>query len=242
MSFDFNTIPVMLGNALHPIAQLFTDSAGFYREHVAGTVEAIGRGEAGAIIGAALVLLVIAAVLVIAGRKEPHRRFLVALKRKPQNIPLAILAIAFVVYSFNLTHISNTTTLVQGPNMGLTGFVTMLGSILMLVCCLNAYPYRKKIKKPMMILMFIMIAVIMFCDCHYYNCIVSALTREEGAIAATADVTAAKNVVCVHFLILLIGAAAAAFLPLYAKLIRRIRTSIDVEGNEDMAAIDIAGE
>ena len=31
-------------------------------------------------------------------------------------------------------------------------------------------------------------------------------------------------------------------LPLYSKLIRKIKTSVEVEGNGEMAAIDISGE
>ena len=57
-----------------------------------------------------------------------------------------------------------------------------------------------------------------------------------------AYVLTARNVVKFHALMVLFGAILAATLPLYAKLIRKIKTSIDVEGNENMAAIDISGE
>ena len=46
------------------------------------------------------------------------RKFVVGLKRSPQTIPLVVLVIAFLVYSMNLTHISDTTAKIQGPGMG----------------------------------------------------------------------------------------------------------------------------
>ena len=58
--------------------------------------------------------------------KEGVRKFFVTLKRNPQYIPLAALLVSFLVYSLNLTVISNTTNKLLGQNMGLCSFVTML--------------------------------------------------------------------------------------------------------------------
>ena len=60
------------------------------------------------------------------------RKFIVSLKRRPQNIPFLIYIIAFCVYSLNLTNISHTTARILGKNMGLYGFITMLFSILLI--------------------------------------------------------------------------------------------------------------
>ena len=239
---DFNWIPTMLKSAVRPVWWLFARPSRFYRTYVAGTVDALRAGDVGTIIGVALAAIAIIAILLIFGLKEPHRRFFVALKRKPQNIPLVILAIAFVVYSFNLSDIAYTTSRINGPGMGLVGFATMLCSTMILVCCLNAFPYRKKVKVPMLVLLLVLICVVMYCDCFYYGAITDALTRETNRFAAEAKFLAARDVVCTHFFILCLGVLAVALLPVYTPLIRRIRTSIDVEGNEDMAAIDIAGE
>ena len=76
------------------------------------------------------------------GFHEFLRKRIVSLKRKPQSIALVVFAIAFLYYSLNLTHISDTTAKIQGANMGLCGFATMLFSILSMVCFLNAF--RKK--------------------------------------------------------------------------------------------------
>lgn len=64
------------------------------------------------------------------GLKEIWRKFLVALKRRPSMIPLAVIVAAFLVYSLNLMYVSDTTSLIQGANMGLAGFATMLFSML----------------------------------------------------------------------------------------------------------------
>ena len=53
--------------------------------------------------------------------KEFFRKLLVALKRRPQIIPMIALGISFLVYSLNLMNISDTTAKIQGPGMGLAG-------------------------------------------------------------------------------------------------------------------------
>ena len=45
-----------------------------------------------------------------------------------------------------------------------------------------------------------------------------------------------------HMIILAIGAALVLLRPVYAKWIRSIKTSVEVEDNSGMAAIDISGE
>ena len=42
--------------------------------------------------------------------------------------------------------------------------------------------------------------------------------------------------------LLIVGAALTALLPVYAPLIKKIDTNINVEGNMDMKAIDLSGE
>ena len=76
------------------------------------------------------------------GIREFWRKRLVSLKRKPSNIALFVMGIAFIYYTFNLTQISNTTALINGPHMGLTEFITILLSTLSLVCFLNSFPHR----------------------------------------------------------------------------------------------------
>ena len=179
------------------------------------------------------------------GFSEFIRKRIVALKRKPQTIALIAYGLAFLYYSLNLTKISDTTAYINLPGMGLAGFATMLFSILMLVCFINAFPHRKKVNLPMLVLMFVLVVIIAFADRFYQGRITEALTREVNPITVSADksyITAAQGMLTVHQIILIIGSALVVTLPLYSKFIRGINTNVDVEENGDMGAIDISGE
>lgn len=174
-------------------------------------------------------------------KNETLRKFIVSLKRKPQNIAMVALVISFLVYSLNLTSISNTTAKIQGTGMGFTGFCTMLFSILSFVCFLNAFPYRKKVNVPMLVLMFVMFAIVVGCDWYYLGAITRALTRAESPIRA-ADfpyVATAQRTLTAHMLLLGVTTALVITLPYYKKALRRIKTSIEVEDNGQLDAIEI---
>ncbi len=172
------------------------------------------------------------------------RKFFVALKRKPQTIPLVAVGFSFIWYSFNLTVISFTTTRLQGNNMGLTGFAIMLLSTLAIVCCMNAFPYRKKVNVPMLVLLFVMLGIVLVCDIHYLNCIADKLNGGAVSISAESlpEVIQAQSVMRTHIVLLVVSAVLTATLPLYRKLIRKINTSVEVAENAEMEAIDISGE
>lgn len=177
--------------------------------------------------------------------KERWRKFLVALKRRPQRIPLVMLCITFLYYALNMTTFSNTTAKIQGSGMGLCGFCVMLFSMLSFMCCMNAFPYRKKVNKPMLILLLVMFAIIAAADVIYMNAIVSAVNRADNPIVvteATAYIAYAHSYCRVHLVLLAITAALVLLLPVYSKWIRKIKTSIEVEDNGSMEAIDISGE
>lgn len=179
------------------------------------------------------------------GFKEFVRKRIVALKRKPQTIALIAFALAFLYYSLNLTKISDTTAYINLPGMGLAGFATMLFSILMLVCFMNAFPHRKKVNVPMLVLMLLMVGVVIFCGVFYQGRITEALTREVNPITLSDDkryIAAARHMLSVHRVILIVGVALVALLPVYAKALRRINTNVEVADNGGMDAIDLSGE
>lgn len=179
------------------------------------------------------------------GLKEVWRKFMVALKRRPQMIPLAVLAAGFLFYSLNLMYISDTTARIQGPGMGLAGFAAMLFSMLSFMCFLNAFPYRKKPHMPMVILMFVLLAIVIGSDAYYISAIWSAITRPDNPIKVTADtayIAYAEYYLRIHIGILAVGVVLTLLLPVYSKWLRKIKTSIEVEDNGTMAAIDISGE
>ncbi len=174
--------------------------------------------------------------------KESFRKFLVSIKRNPQAIPLVMLLVSFLVYSLNLTDMSDTTAKIQGAGMGLCQFTIMLLSLLSMVCMLNAFPKRKKPNIPMIVLMFVMFGVIIYCDIHYTNAIVAAVYRPENPIKLDASnpyILEAYNMLQVFVVLIGITAGLVALLPVYSKLLKKINTSVAVEDNGDMAEIEI---
>lgn len=177
--------------------------------------------------------------------KESCRKTIVSLKHRPHMIPLVMLVITFLFYSLHLTTISNTTAKIQGANMGLCGFAVMLFSMLSMVCFGNAFPHRKPVNKPMLVLMFVMFAIIIFADVTYINAITAAVFREENPIAVTEStsyIAYAQYYLQVHIILLGISIALIVLLPVYSKWIRKIPTNIEVEDSGSMEAIDISGE
>lgn len=177
--------------------------------------------------------------------KESIRKFIVSMKHRPHNIPLVMLVVTFLYYSLNLTTVSDTTAKIQGPNMGLCGFVVMLFSMLSMVCFNNAFPRRKPVNKPMLILMFAMFAAILGCDMLYRNAIYTAVSRPVNPITITEStryIAQAYNNLQVHMILMCISIALIVLLPVYSKLIRKINTSIEVAEGEQMGELDIAGE
>lgn len=174
--------------------------------------------------------------------KESFRKFLVALKRNPQSIPFVMLLLSFLVYSLNLTDMSDSTAKIQGAGMGLAQFCIMLFSLLSLVCMLNAFPRRKKANIPMVVLMFLMFAIIIYCDVHYMNAIYAALNRTESPILlndTTAYIAGAYNMLNSHIVMMVITAILVVLLPVYSKLLKKINTSVAVEDNGSMTEIEI---
>ena len=177
------------------------------------------------------------------GIKEFFRKSMVSLKRSPQNIPLLALVIAFFVYSLNLSSIANTTARINSPNMGQCEFAAMLFSILAFVVFLRTFPRRQKANKVMLGLLFVMLALLVLVDSVYISRIIDATTRAENTIVideASSYIATAQTVVSTHVIFIVATAVLLIFLPLYSKAIRKINTSIDVEGNENMASIDIS--
>ena len=177
-------------------------------------------------------------------KNETLRKFIVSLKRKPQNIPMVALVVSFLVYSLNLTSISNTTAKIQGTGMGLAGFCTMLFSILSFVCFLNAFPYRKKVNVPMLVLMFLMFGIVVGCDWYYLGTIGRAITRAESPISPVdfPYVATAQGVLRSHMVLVGITTVLIVTLPVYRKALRKIKTSVEVEDNGKLDAIDITEE
>lgn len=208
----------------------------------------LGVGPAYYYVISAVLLLLCAIVFAVPHpqARETKRKILVALKRKPQNIPLVVITCCFMWYSFNLSLISFTTTKVQA-NTGLMSFVIMLMSILAIVCCMRAFPYRKKTVVSMLILTFVLLAIIFASDIMYLSTMADKINTEIITVSTIGekdfgDVLKTRAILTSHSVMLAIAALLTGTLPVYRKWIRKIDTSIEVEENTEMAEIDISGE
>jgi len=176
------------------------------------------------------------------GFHEFIRKSIVSLKRSPQTIPMVFLAIAFLIYSLNLTHISDSTAKIQGQGMGFSGFVTMLFSLLSFVCFLNSFPRRKKPNILMLVLFFLMLGCIIYCDIYYGQCITRAITREDHPIpldSSTAYISSASAMLKVHIVFVAISGVLTLLVPVFGKLLRKINTSLVIEDAGQMEAIEL---
>ena len=175
--------------------------------------------------------------------KNVLRKLLVSLKRKPALVAMCVLLVAFIVYTFSLTNVSHTTSRINKPNMGLAEFASMLLSVLSMVCFMNAYPRRKKPNYIMLGLSLAMLLIIFLCDGMYIGKIGEALNDPKSQLDTAKEtyILATRAMLNVHRIILVVGAALAVLVPWYGKLLRKINTNVNIEGNSDMAAIEIEG-
>lgn len=176
--------------------------------------------------------------------KEAVRRIFVFLKKKPDIIPILALTVSFLIYSLNLTSVSNTTAKIYGAHMGLCSFVTMLFMILSFVCMLGAYPKRQKPKWIMIALATVMYLAVIGADILYYIRIETALTRAENPIKLTEStmyIWEAQNLMVTHIISLVVVIACMYLEPVFAKLFKKINTSVEIESN-DVAEIELSEE
>ncbi|MBQ5554558.1 MAG: hypothetical protein IIT44_02125 [Erysipelotrichaceae bacterium] len=168
------------------------------------------------------------------GFKESWRKFIVSLKKRPHNIPLCMMVIAFIVYSFNLTKISNTTAVVNQTYMGLCEFVIMLFSVLAFVCFLNAYPKRQKPIVPMVILLYVLEIIILIADIVYISKINAGLQTIQ-INASRQFIPQAKSMLTVHIVLVVISIILITLIPVIGKALNKIDTSVTLAGNDDVA-------
>ena len=171
------------------------------------------------------------------------RKFLVTLKKNPSMIPFSMLIISFLVFSLNLTPISNTTPTIGGNFTGLSAFVSMLFSILSMICMLNAYPKRQKPNYLMVGLLLAMFVVIIVCDITYGMQIMSTIAKRGSTIKLEQynEYVLTYGVVIAHAILIAITGVTAVLEPWFAKLLKKINTSIEIE-TTNVANIELAEE
>lgn len=124
--------------------------------------------------------------------KEWFRKQTVKLKRKTQIIPFFFLAVSGIFYLLCLNDFSQTSAVTFSPvqYLGLSVFVNVLFSILVLVLFLNAFPKhpivskktgkKHKINIVMLVLGFVFIAVMIFLDGLYIHQLLGAISGAES--------------------------------------------------------------
>ena len=169
-----------------------------------------------------------------AALKEWCRKRIVALKVRPQTIPLLVMVITTVYFMLVLFSLSKAVMLAAGdPHTAATGiciFITTLLSLLYIVSFLNSFPKRKKPNIFFIVLVGVMIAGQLACDLVYYlqmdACIKNITNLSSDMYVAC---TAAQPYMIGHIVLLALSAVVFALLPVYTKLIRKIDTSIKLE-------------
>ena len=176
------------------------------------------------------------------GIKEFFRKFTVSLKKRTNKIPQFVMLVAFVFYSVSLSKISNATAFVNKTPMGLCSFITMLFSVLAFVCSLNAFPVRAKPKLFMVILMYFMETILIGADIWYLIKIFQGLSESSYRQTALVIIHAAKNVVIVHSILVLVTIVLFALVPVLRMLLNKIDTSIEIAENSNMKNIELEDE
>lgn len=170
---------------------------------------------------------------------EARRKFIVSLKKRPHNIPLVFMAITFIIYSFNLTNVSNTTATINRSYMGLSEFCIMLFSILAFVCFLNAFPKRQKPKTPMVVLLYALEAIVAFCDLVYISRINEGLNIIKLK-PSTMFIPKTRVILFIHFVCVIISIILIALIPVLKKQLAKIDTSVKLSENKDISNIELS--
>lgn len=169
-----------------------------------------------------------------AGVKEWLRKKVVALKVKPQLIPLTLMAITTLYFMLVLFNVSKAVYSAEGvvadastSATGICTFITTLLSLLYLVSFLNAFPKRRKPNVFFIVLVGVMIAGQIACELVYYLQM-AAFVGEKGAGKYPAC-TEAQPLVIGHIALLGLSALVFALLPVYGKLLKKIDTSVKLD-------------
>ena len=97
----------------------------------------------------------------------------------------------------------------------------------------------------MIALILVMYAIMIFADYFYYGRIILATTRQESPIqvtVATFYILEAQYVMIQHIIATIVSAVLIVLEPVYAKLLKKINTSIEVEDNGSLGSIELSDE
>lgn len=176
--------------------------------------------------------------------KEWLRKKIVALKRRPQMIPLFVLLVSSVFFMFALYPLSEATYQIRDypecQYAGLCLFITTLLSLLVLVSFLNAFPKRKKPNIVFICLVYAMVAAMIGFNLWNYFQVKFTIATQVTAEETIAIASKGQPFLIVHIIMLGIFTVIFALLPVIKILVNKINTSVTLESaTENMKEIDI---
>ncbi|MCL2702575.1 MAG: hypothetical protein FWE91_03085 [Defluviitaleaceae bacterium] len=158
--------------------------------------------------------------------KDYVTKWIVALKRHPHNIPLVMLIICCMIYTFQLTAHSNASMYVSNREIALYVFIITLCSILIIFSFVNAYAKRGKHKPLMLAVVYLLAGLQLFLDAVYLNIIHYETVLRDNPVPVIDDIAASTAGTRTHFIMLALSVLAIITLPVYRKLLQKIKTSI----------------
>ncbi len=179
--------------------------------------------------------------------KNFGRKIVVKLKYHPNILPLLVMVIGFIVFSLGYSNVSVATIRINRANMGLYIFASYLLSILSMVCLMNAFPRREKVKIPFLVLAIVMVvAVIVFQV--LYLLILNGVFAEvaAGSYKLNKDIVkpviSARNVILTYIIIEAVVLVLILLIPVIKKLLSKVNTRVQINENENISSIDISND
>lgn len=153
--------------------------------------------------------------------KEFFRKRIVQLKRKPQIIPLLLICLSCVVYTFELSNYSYAAIYSSDSWVAILVFLTTLFSILSIFTYLGAFD-RKRVKPVMVILAVVQLVALFTFDYLCYGSITAKIAEGSDRIElAQAVVDLRGHMICLGLSIVFVVTR-----PIYKKLLQKINTTV----------------
>ncbi len=170
------------------------------------------------------------------------RKHLVNLKRRPQTIPLILLVVSCMIYTFHLTAHSNASMYVSSQIIALYVFIITLASMLVIFSFANAYARGTKRFKLMMAVVFLLLTLQIFLDIVYLNIMFYETMLRDNPVPITQDIADSMNWTIIHLAALGLTVLSIVLLPVYRRLLQKIDTAIDDEEFDDLQAESLVEE
>ncbi len=170
--------------------------------------------------------------------KDLTRKWIVSLKRKPQSIPLVLLVLCCIIYTFNLTAHSNAVMYVSSRIVALYVFIITLSSMLLIFSFVNAYSGKTQ-KWFMRAIVYVLIAVQLGLGAAYYQVMSYEVFVRADPVPVTQDIANSMNGTVFHMTALGVALLAILLMPLYHRQLMKIDTYVEDEEDVSYGAEDL---